>query len=153
MDKKREREKERERYVYIYTVGSDTCQESKEMTFEVAHLVRLSFGCRFRITTAKNAQKHFGEQYSSDAFYGKPDGPIAGGDLILNTKNTVFVCSYCFFTYVYNRCINIYMCVCMYMCIYMYICFHEGSRIGGFWAWKPGRSLSVQVLGWGLRPL
>ena len=110
-------------YIYIYTVGSDTCQESKQMTFEVAHLVGLSFGCRFRITTAKNAQKHFGEQYSSDAFYGKPDGPIAGGDLILNTKNTVFVCSYCFFTYVYNRCINIYIyiCVCMYMCIYVYL--------------------------------
>ena len=91
------------------------------MTFEVAHLVGLSFGCRFRITTAKNAQKHFGEQYSSDAFYGKPDGPIAGGDLILNTKNMVFVCLYCFFTYVYNRCIYIYICVCMYVCIYVYL--------------------------------
>ena len=117
-------------YIYIYTVGSDTCQESKQMTFEVAHLVGLSFGCRFRITTAKNAQKHFGEQYSSDAFYGKPDGPIAGGDLILNTKNTVFVCSYCFFTYVYNRCINIYMCVYVYVYICIFVSMKEAGLVG-----------------------
>ena len=58
------------------------------------------------------------------------------------------ICIQQMYKYIY---IYIYVCVCI--CVYMYICFHEGSRIGGFWAWKPGRSLSVQVLGWGLRPL
>ncbi|CAL1150273.1 unnamed protein product [Cladocopium goreaui] len=50
-------------------------KESKQMTLDLAHVVGLAFGCRFRISLAENAQK---DDYPADAMYGQPDGPVVG---------------------------------------------------------------------------
>ena len=75
---------------HVYMPHGTALQESKQVTFEAAHLIGLHFGCRFRITCAKSVQKHFGEQYARDALYGWEDGPIVGARLIFSNHRLGF---------------------------------------------------------------
>ena len=59
-------------------------EESKQMTLDLAHVVGLAFGCRFRISLAENAQK---DDFPADAMYGQPDGPVVGGSLTFPEKH------------------------------------------------------------------
>lgn len=54
------------------------------MTLDLAHVVGLAFGCRFRISLAENAQK---DDYPADVMYGQPDGPVVGGSLTFPEKH------------------------------------------------------------------